>query len=339
MAKIAEGQDRWEKIIQEVSKQLGVLRSQGIAPTLRTMHYRLVSMGVIGNTKNEYKELSRKTARAREKGILPIDCFVDQSRTVYNNEYRDDSELLKPEEYINNAISTLEIIDEGYASLELPKWYNQKHYVEIWLEKDALKSTFVKHLGGRKVRIVPNKGYSSLTFINSNCERLVGISQEEPDKEIHIRYFGDYDPSGDDMDRDIEERIERLTGGVLSIDFQRVAVKPEQIAEYHLPEMPTDAQSIQKYNNDVRTAAFEAKNGRRLAVELDALTVYASDALKQLVQDCVDEFYDEDIYNLEVGKRSTPAFKRRIRKMVHNRVQQFLEHHNIDTSESRGGGD
>ena len=64
------GGSRWAQIIDEVRKQLGILRGQGIAPTLRTMHYRLVSMQVIGNTKNEYKELSRQTARAREEGVI-----------------------------------------------------------------------------------------------------------------------------------------------------------------------------------------------------------------------------------------------------------------------------
>ena len=76
-----------ERIIQEVGEQIrGTSRKERISPTLRTMHYRLVSLEVIGNTKNEYKELSRQTARASEEGILPINCFVDQVREVYDNE-------------------------------------------------------------------------------------------------------------------------------------------------------------------------------------------------------------------------------------------------------------
>jgi hypothetical protein len=32
---------RWDAIIDRFREELGVLRGQGIAPTLRTMHYRL----------------------------------------------------------------------------------------------------------------------------------------------------------------------------------------------------------------------------------------------------------------------------------------------------------
>jgi hypothetical protein len=291
---------RWERIIGEVKKQLDVLDSQGITPTLRTMHYRLVSLGTIGNTTNEYKELSRQTARARENGLLPINCFVDQSREVYDNEYLDDSDFSEPEDYVDDAISGLESLDENYVNLDLPQWYNQKHYVGIWLEKDALLSTFVRYIGDLKVRIVPNKGYSSLPFLYDNSLRLRRISNDE-DKQIHLRYFGDFDPSGSDMDRDIEERLGML--GVFNVDFERVAVKREHVEEYGLPPMPSDAESIRKFHNDPRTSGFVAEQGGRFAVELDALTVFAPEAFKQMIQDCVNEFYDE-----RIRPRSEKAF-------------------------------
>ena len=69
---------KWETIINEVRNQLQILRGQGISPTLRGMHYRLASLDIgYGNTLNMYKELSRQSARAREDGRLPINCFVD----------------------------------------------------------------------------------------------------------------------------------------------------------------------------------------------------------------------------------------------------------------------
>jgi hypothetical protein len=318
---------RWDAIIDRVREELGVLRGQGIAPTLRTMHYRLVSLQVIGNTKNEYKELSRQTARAREEGRLFINCFVDQGREVYNNGYEDDSELEEPEQYVDRAISVLKDLDDDYAELDIPKWYNQKHYLEIWIEKDALATTFIQLANGDvPVRIVPNKGYSSLTFMYDNAKRLKQIVEDE-EKEIHIRYFGDFDPSGSDMDRDIEERLSML--GV-NVDFERIATKLEHVERYNLPPMPTDAESIEKYNKDPRKEAFEDRNGGSYAVELDALTVYAPDDLKQMVQDCIEEFYDPEIYDEEVEKRSTQEFKKEIRQMVHDKTQAFLDDYDID---------
>ena len=34
-------------------------------------------------------------------------------------------------------------ISKNYP-LQIPKWYNQPHYVEVWIEKDALRGTFRK---------------------------------------------------------------------------------------------------------------------------------------------------------------------------------------------------
>jgi hypothetical protein len=320
---------RWANIIKIVAEELQTLRGQGIAPTLRTMHYRLFSKQVIGNTKNEYTELSKQTARAREDGRLHINCFVDQGREVYGNGYEDDSELEDPEQYVDRAISVLEDLDDDYSEMDIPRWYNQKHYLEIWIEKYALASTFIQLARGDvPVRIVPNKGYSSLTFMWDNAKRLKRIAENEG-KEIHIRYFGDFDPSGYDMDRDIEERLSRY--GVSDVDFERVAVKIEHVQRYNLPPMPTDAESKKKYDDDPRKDTFESEHGGSYAVELDALTVYAPDDLRQMVQGCIKEFYDQDIYDEEVRIRSTPEFKKETRQMVHDKTQAFLDDYDVDS--------
>ena len=65
------------------------------------MHYRLYSLGVYSNTKSTYTQLSYITARAREQGILPINCFADDTRNVIGN-FPDDSEYDEPEEYIDS---------------------------------------------------------------------------------------------------------------------------------------------------------------------------------------------------------------------------------------------
>jgi hypothetical protein len=59
---------------------------------------------------------------------------------------------------------------------------------------------------------------------------------KESGKEIHILYFGDFDPSGDDMDYHLNNALRFF--GLEDIDFQRIAVTEEQIEEFHLPPMP-----------------------------------------------------------------------------------------------------
>ena len=57
-------------------------------------------------------------------------------------------------------------------------------------------------------------------------------------KPTHIYYFGDYDPSGVEIDRNLERRL-REFAPASEIHFERVAVRREQIEKYSLPTRPT----------------------------------------------------------------------------------------------------
>ena len=102
---------------------------------------------------------------------------------------------------------------------------------------------------------------------------------------------------------------------IVKYDFPRNGCCRSEIVLYiKSPQdssMPEDAETIKKYNNDPGKEAFEAENGgESYAVELDALAVYAPDDYIRLIQDTVDEFFDEDIHNLERDQRETPEFKK-----------------------------
>ena len=73
----------WNKtVMPAINERLDAFNNRGITPTLRTVFYALVSLGVISNIQSQYQYLSHFTARARENGQLPIDCFADQSRRI-----------------------------------------------------------------------------------------------------------------------------------------------------------------------------------------------------------------------------------------------------------------
>ena len=91
-----------------------------------------------------------------------------------------------------------------------------------------------------------------------------------------VLYFGDFDPSGEDMHRSLRERFAML--GVYP-EMPKVALTPEDARQ--LPGDVTKA-------DDSRAAAFVAKYGD-LAVELDALPV---DQLRSRIQRGVEEWMD-----------------------------------------------
>ena len=70
-------------------------------------------------------------------------------------------------------------------------------------------------------------------------------------------YAGDHDPSGEDLDRDFEERV-----GIFD-KFIRVALSPEQVAEFLYPPFNPDPVVISKLQRDIRARSFMERHGIR----------------------------------------------------------------------------
>jgi hypothetical protein len=289
----------WKTIIEnELKQELGLFREQGYKPTLRAVYYRLYSRGLFPNTKNTYQSLDRATVEARWSGRLRIDCFADNARQVigdFNDAYQ------SPEAYLQHVIDFIKAAPEAYMS-SIPRWHNQPHYVEVWIEKDAMAGTLQSILRDRHVRIVPNRGFTSLTALYANSSRLEKFQHRG--KQIHVLYFGDFDPSGDDMDRDLKKRLSRLGWTSNTLDFRRIAVTTEQIQRYDLPFNP-DKTTLEKMENDSRRHRFSEKYGGLYAVELDALPARIPEDFKNMVLQSVDQFFDEDIFAQVLAQHSS----------------------------------
>jgi hypothetical protein len=312
-ASLQDGQTRrnidWEKIVMPAIKdRLQGFNLRGIAPTLRAMFYALVSLGVIPNDQGKYQYLSHFTARAREAGELPINCFPDQSRKViqdFDDEYR------LPEEYVERGIEYLRNAAYQYHE-RIPRWHKQPEYVEVWIEKDALTGTFKSILKNRQVKIVPNRGFSSVGFSYDNIQRL-GKFQDEG-KNVHILYFGDLDPSGEVIDEVIHKKL--IDYGIYDVDFRRVAITEEQTRQFNLPHNP-DPETLRKLKKDTRAKSFMARhNGELFQIEVDALQAYAPEEFKRLVLGSVDELFDMEIYNdvLSDPRHSEEGINRLVKK-------------------------
>jgi len=104
------------------------------------------------------------------------------------------------------------------------------------------------------------------------------------DKDVTILYLGDYDPSGMDITRDLENRLLRYGANVT---VERLALSREQIEKYNLPPMPAKG-------SDPRYAKFVADTGGADAVELDALE---PPVLQQIIRDGINDHIDFDLWD------------------------------------------
>lgn len=321
---------RWYKIIEVLRKEIAeYTRTRGTKPSSRTMFYQLQDLGLV--KPHEDTTYTRVTVWARlgwtdSNGELmypklDIDCFSDDSRLT-SGEYNDDrpeeviepGEIPDPDEYIQYAISELKeapdnyegIAEEGVDGKIGGRWYNQPNYVEVWEEKNDLMRDFEIIFKGKGIKLRANKGYSSLVFLYECTEELKKVIETKKIKpeNIYIEYFGDWDPSGLDIDNYIKKRLKQL--GISGIHFERVAVTHEQIRKYKLPLMSLKRPEGKKADNP------NLKEFRRLygneATHLNAfLTKKHIKDFKKLAHWSVDQHWDKSIYDEMVEEYDVEA--------------------------------
>jgi hypothetical protein len=225
----------------------------------------------IPNTKNAYKYLSKVLVRARERGDVDYRRIEDRIRTTVGGDFGYND----PDEFLKDNIKDLLGSWERYTRA---MWKDQPEYIELWVEKDAL-SRLVSGVGkGYNVLTATARGYSSFSFVVEAVPRFDG------EKANTILYFGDYDPSGVDMVRDLGDRLQRY--GATEVKIEKVALTYDQIQKYNLPPVPTKS-------TDTRSKSFIEKYGDQ-CVELDALDPIV---LQGIIEKAIIDHIDRDLWN------------------------------------------
>lgn len=266
----------------EVVKNVNTILSQyTMKLTLRQIYYRLVSVYGFANTKSSYKGLSKQLVQARERGEVDDSRIEDRSRKVQGyGDYGYDN----IEDFIAAQIKSFKNSCDNFS---MPMWDNQPNKVLVGIEKDALSRLFVDVANGFRVQVYATRGYGSYTFIND----MAGDLYTGDDKDNVILYFGDYDPSGRDIERDLRERLVRYYKRD-NFKVIRIALTPEQVKEYNLPPMPEDAETLAKLNRDTRSKIY----GLEYAVELDAIE---PTVLQELIRKAIIRNLDTDKWNAQ----------------------------------------
>lgn len=239
--------------------------------TIRGLHYRLVARGMT-NTIQHYKRVVAAMVKARWEGQISFDTFSDNDReTLGETDYSETS----PEEEAESTKSTIKYWLHTYHK---NRWENQPYFPEVFIEKKALQGVFQKPCEQMDVALSPCKGYPSLTFLKDAADRFKKARRER--KIPIILYFGDYDPSGEDIPRSIKENLYNM--GV-TVEVKRISLLEEQVIEWNLPPAPAK-------KTDSRTANWEGLG----QVELDAVH---PDKLRRLCLDAIDEVFDEELHD------------------------------------------
>lgn len=254
-------------LLDIINSVLGKYFQQGYDLTLRQLFYQLVSKDIIPNTQRQYKNLGTLVNDARLAGLIDWGMIVDRGRETEIPAHWD---------------SPASIIYAAARSFAIDKWEDQPNHIEVMVEKQALEGVLLPVCERLDVNFTANKGYSSQSLMYRIGQRLRSLHRNK-DKHIHILYLGDHDPSGLDMDRDVEERLALFSG--YPVTFQRLALIWDQIEELRPPENPTKL-------TDSRADKYIEQYGDS-SWELDAVEPRELD---RLVTDAVEALRDPDLW-------------------------------------------
>lgn len=185
----AESLERIDLCNEIIDDYLG----QGLRLTLRQLYYQLVSRDVIPNSEKSYKSLGGLVSDARLAGLMDWSAIEDRVRQP------------KRASEFNNLE---ELVQAALRSYRLPRWKGQAAYVELWVEKDALAGVLWPIAHEYHVVLMVNRGYSSQSAMYESAERYKDSWLDDGDRELVLLYLGDHDPSGEDMVRDVKDRLE-----------------------------------------------------------------------------------------------------------------------------------
>ena len=268
-------------------------RADSITLTLRQLYYQLVGLGVpnggIANNIREYERLGELLSKARLAGLVDWEAIEDRARRpVVWRRY-------------DNIKQCVEEAAEGFA---LQRWKTQPEYVELWCEKDALSSVLRPICGELFATLMVNRGYSSSSAMYEARERVQRKREDESGdhRPVTILYLGDFDPSGEDMVRDIRDRFAMFQ--VEGIEVVKVALNPDQVKRWKLPPNPAKM-------SDSRARKFVDEHGSQ-SYEVDAIPPRD---LQKMVRSAIMSHMDMELYQemLDEEKRLENELKAAIK--------------------------
>ncbi len=256
--------------------------------TLRQLYYQLVSQNVIPNSEKSYDQLGELVSKARLAGEIDWDAIEDRVRVPKRA-----SQFEDPEDVMYAALW-------GYR---LPRWKNQPNFCELWVEKDAIANVLSPIANDFHISLLVNRGYSSQSAMYEASKRFLRAA--EAGKKLRLFYLGDHDPSGEDMVRDIRDRLEMF--GVPDLKVVKVALTMDQIKQHNPPPNPAKI-------TDARAKGYIEKYGE-FSWEVDALP---PEVLDQIIRAELNRAVDHE------AMRAIKAQEKQDKKLIEAAMKEVM---------------
>ncbi len=242
--------------------------------TVRQLYYQAEVHGVPGidKTQSGYNKVQWQVLELRRAGRLAYHRIADMICW-----------MRKP----NTHNGVAHILYSAAATYRKALWNDANKYVEIWCEKDALAGAIYPVTAEYDAPLMVSRGFASETF----CYEAIS-QRGEDDRPYHVYYLGDFDRSGLDAARALNEKLARFAEEKgLDVVFEQIAVNADQITELGLRTRPPK-----------RESAADKKWPHAFACELDAMApVYVRDLVELAINRHLDQ---RELHILKVAEAS-----------------------------------
>jgi hypothetical protein len=227
---------------------------------VRQIFYRFTSEGLMEKTEKGYRRVGYQLRAMRKAGTIDYGAIADNTRWVR-----------KPASYSNPQEAIAQLLEYYRRS----RWDNQRVYVEVWLEKDALANVLLPVTAHYDVPLMVCRGFASMSYMHSASQTIA-----TKDKPTVLLYFGDYDASGVEIPEKVYAGIKEFLPGK-DVELRRLAVNEDQIRMWNLQTRPP-----KQNKNDHRSKKW----GNKPCVEVDAIP---PNMLRSLVEESIREYIDQ----------------------------------------------
>ncbi len=247
--------------------------AQGYDLSLRQLYYQGVAANHWPSTERSYKNLGNLLNDARLAGLIDWAIIKDRTRAQVENAH---------------WASPAEILRSAADCFQLDKWVDQPKWVIVLVEKQALEGVLIPVCRELDVPFLANRGYASASAFYELGERIARCRRSR-NQACHVLYLGDHDPSGLDMGRDVQARLELFSRG--PVYFERLALNLAQVEEFGPPPNPAKL-------TDSRAVGYVIAFGDE-SWELDAL---APEVLARLVRGAILARRDDDHWRAALAR-------------------------------------
>jgi hypothetical protein len=210
----------------------------------------------------DMQKVYRLLKEARERGMIPWEWIVDESRYLEKTASWDDPDAF-----------TKSIINQYRREY----WNQQPVRVEVWSEKGTVRGVLQPVLDEFGVGFRVVHGFASATVVHD-------IAEDDDGRELIVLYVGDWDPSGLCMSEvDLPGRLRKYDGH--HVVLRRISLTQDQLAG--LPSFPASDKS-----KDKRYKWFVKNYGDR-CWELDALD---PNILRECVRKAIESYIEPEAW-------------------------------------------